>query len=415
MLVAATAALSTVAAEPEPATAPGVIAMEARGRRPRSALATVWILVACAAIGTGIGLVVRQVRSDDGSGPTPIRVRPARQGMQNAAGLWLFGATTVRLDPTTLSDPRDVGFQGFGAVLGGEGTVFLYDPTTGRVGVIDATRNELAGRTNVPVQAGVSADVAPVLAAQRDALWLVTGPGRLTRDELATGTTADVTLPTDVVSEAAAGGPPAPSATRVVADDEAAWAVYDLGVTGNPALPAAVRVANDGTVTARAALPDRVDGNRLEPQTLALGDGTLWIVGSSAAVGLDPATLAVRRTFTVQDGASVDLRGAADAGGLLWSYDAQSGALLGIGPDAGRVRQRVALTGGAQTQFRAPATIVGGGDVLWVRSRIGSPNTLEQLITRVDAKSGDITGRFSAPPQLEVGEIAVSRPLAGGE
>jgi hypothetical protein len=389
--------------------------MEARGRRPRSALATVWILVACAAIGTGIGLVVRQVRSDDGSGPTPIRVRPARQGMQNAAGLWLFGATTVRLDPTTLSDPRDVGFQGFGAVLGGEGTVFLYDPTTGRVGVIDATRNELAGRTNVPVQAGVSADVAPVLAAQRDALWLVTGPGRLTRDELATGTTADVTLPTDVVSEAAAGGPPAPSATRVVADDEAAWAVYDLGVTGNPALPAAVRVANDGTVTARAALPDRVDGNRLEPQTLALGDGTLWIVGSSAAVGLDPATLAVRRTFTVQDGASVDLRGAAVAGGLLWSYDAQSGALLGIGPDAGRVRQRVALTGGAQTQFRAPATIVGGGDVLWVRSRIGSPNTLEQLITRVDAKSGDITGRFSAPPQLEVGEIAVSRPPAGGE
>ena len=36
--------------------------MEARDRRPRSALATVWILVACAVIGTGIGLVVRQVR-----------------------------------------------------------------------------------------------------------------------------------------------------------------------------------------------------------------------------------------------------------------------------------------------------------------------------------------------------------------
>ena len=69
-----------------------------------------WILVACAAIGTGIGLVVRHVRSDDGSGPKPIRVRPARPGPHSAAGLWLFGATTVRLDPTTLSDPRDVGF-----------------------------------------------------------------------------------------------------------------------------------------------------------------------------------------------------------------------------------------------------------------------------------------------------------------
>src|SRR5437764_373233 len=216
--------------------------MEARGRRPRSALATVWILVACAVIGTGIGLVVRHVRSDDGGGPRPISVRPARPGQQSAAGLWLFGATTVRLDPVTLSDPRDVGFQGFGAVLAGE-----------------------------------------------------------------------------------------------------------------------------GTATARAALPDRVGGDRLDPQAVALGGGLLWIVGRSAVVALDPATLAVRRSFAVQPGAPVELHGAAVAGGLLWSYDVQSGALLGIGPDTGTVRQRIALTEGAQTQFRAPAAIIGGGDVLWVR------------------------------------------------
>src|SRR5260370_41630847 len=96
------------------------MAMEALGRRPRTALATVWILVACAVIGTGIGLVVRHVRSDDGGGPRPSRVRPARPGQQSAAGLWLFGATTGRLDPVPLSDPRDAGVQGFGAVLGGE-------------------------------------------------------------------------------------------------------------------------------------------------------------------------------------------------------------------------------------------------------------------------------------------------------
>ncbi|HEY4402201.1 MAG TPA: hypothetical protein VGO38_09230 [Acidimicrobiia bacterium] len=388
--------------------------MKARNRRPRSALATVWILVACAVVGTGIGLVVRQVRSDDGGGPRPIRVRPARPGQQSAAGLWLFGATTVRLDPVTLSDPRDVGFQGFGAVLGGEGTVYLYDPVTGRIGVVDATRNALAGRTNVPVQGAASADVTPVIAQQRGALWLVTGDGRLTRDELSTGATTDATLPTDVVSEAAAGGPPAPGATRVVADDQAAWAVYDLGVTGNPALPAVARLADDGTVTARAAIPDRVGGDRLDPQAVALGGGMLWIVGRSAVVALDPATLAVRRSFAVQDGGPVELHGAAVAGGLLWSYDVQSGALLGIGPDAGIVRQRVALTEGGQIQLRAPATIIGGGDVLWVRVRVGNPSTLEQLINRVDARSGDITGRFSAPAQLEVGEIAVSRAPAGG-
>jgi outer membrane protein assembly factor BamB len=382
--------------------------MSTRARRPRSALAAVWILVACAAVGTGIGLVVRQLRSDHGSGPSPIRVRPARPGPQSAAGLWLFGATTVRLDPVTLTDPRDVGFRGFGAVLGGDGTVYLYDPTTGRVGVIDATRNALAGKTTVPVQGVVGADEAPVLAEQRGALWLVTGAGRLTRDDLATGSTTDVTLPADVVSEQAAGGPPAPGATRVVADAEAAWAVYDLGVTGNPPLPAAVRLADDGGITARAALPDRVGGDRLEPQAVALGDNTVWVVGRRAIVALDPATLAVRQSFNVQSAAPIELHGAAVAGGLVWSYDLQSGALFGIDPATGSVRRHVALTNGG-TQFRAPATIVAGTDVLWVRVRIGSSDTLEQLITRVDARSGDVTGRFTAPPQLEVGEIAVSR------
>jgi hypothetical protein len=388
--------------------------MSTRARRPRSALAAVWILVGCATVGTVIGLVVRGFRSDDGGGPSPIRIRPARPGQQSAAGLWLFGATTVRLDPATLSDPRDVGFRGFGAVLGGDGTVYLYDPTTGRVGVIDATRNMLAGSTTVAVHGGVGADDAPALAEQRGALWLVTGPGRLTRDDLASGNATEVTLPTDVVSAGAAGGPPAPGATRVVADTEAAWAVYDLGVTGNAPLPAAVRLADDGSVTARGPLPDRVDGDRLEPQAVALGDNTVWVVGRRALVALDPATLAVRRSRSVQSTAPVELHGAAVAGGLVWTYDSQSGALLGVDPGTGDVQRRIGLTNGG-TQFPAPATIVASPDVLWVRVRIGSSDTIEQLITRIDARSGDVTGRFTAPPQLEVGEIAVSRaPSSGG-
>jgi hypothetical protein len=383
--------------------------MNEQGRRPRSALAAVWILVACAAVGTGIGLVVRAVRSDGGTGTKAIRVRPARAGPQDSAALWLFGATTVRLDPATLSDPRDAGFQGFGAVLGGEGVVDLYDPVTGRVGVVDATRNALVGHTSVPVEDGVGPEVAPVLAAQGRSLWLVTGPGRLTRYDLASGETSDVTLPTDVVSAAAAGGPPAAGATRVVADRDAAWAVYDLGVAGNPQHPAVVRVAPDGTITGRAALPDQVGGAALDPQALALRNGEIWVVGRQAVVGVDATTLATRQRFTVQASSPLDLHSAAVAGGLLWSYDSRSGALLGVGLDEGRVRQRVTLTGAQPGQLPAPATIIAGGDVLWVRVRIGATDTLEQLISRVDAKTGDITARFDAPSALEVGEIAVSR------
>src|SRR5262249_42868012 len=125
--------------------------MSTGARRPRSALAAVWMRAAGAAVGTGGGVVVRAIRSDDGGGPRPIRVRPARQGQQSAAGLWMFGTTTVRLDPVTLSDPRGVGLRGFGSVLGGVGTVYLYDPSTGRVGVIDATRNDLPGTTTIPL------------------------------------------------------------------------------------------------------------------------------------------------------------------------------------------------------------------------------------------------------------------------
>jgi hypothetical protein len=381
--------------------------MDDRARRPRSALATVWILLACAAIGTGIGLVVRGVRDGGDGGPPAIKVRPARRGPQSPAALWLFGARTVRLDPTTLSDARDAGFRGFGSVLGGEGVVYMFDAGTGRFGVVDATRNRIVGETTVPVREGVDVAVAPVLAAQRDAVWLVTGRGRLTRYEVASGSISEIELPTDVVSEAAAGGPPAPTGpTRVVADGEATWAVYDLGVTGNPPLTAVVRVAPDGTITARAALPAT---DRVEPQGIALGEGAIWIVDPTHVVGLDVRTLSPRQSFAVQSQPPIELHDAAVAAGALWSYDAVSGELLRIGLQDGQVRQRVALVVEPPPRLPAPAQIVGGGDVLWVRVRIGGATTLEQRVTRVDARSGDISGRFDAPPDLEVGAIAVSR------
>jgi hypothetical protein len=383
--------------------------MDVRARRPRSVLATVWILLGCAAVGTSIGLAVRAVRDGGDEGPRAIKVRPARPGAQDPAALWLFGVQTVRLDPTTLTDARDAGFQGFGSVLGGPGVVYLFDPGTGRFGVVDATRNQRV-ETTLPVETGAPVDAAPVIAVQANVLWLVTGPGRLTRYELSTGTATDVVLPRDVVSEAEAGGPPAPGATRVVADDNAVWAVYDLGVTGNPPITAVVRLAPDGTVTARAALrPTAPAGGRLEPQSVAVGGGAVWIVGRTAVVALDAGTLAVRQSFAVQTESPVELHGAAFAAGTLWSYDATSGALLSIGDDS-RVRARVPLTDGMPPPVPAPASIVGSRDALWVRLRT-SASTLEQRVTRVDARSGDVTGRFDAPPELEVGEIAVSRPL----
>jgi hypothetical protein len=385
--------------------------MDDRARRPRSVLATVWILLACAAVGTGIGLVVRAVRDEGDSGPAAIKVRPARRGPQSPAALWLFGSRTVRLDPTTLSDARDAGFRGFGSVLGGEGVVYMFDVGSGRFGVVDPTQNRIVGETTVPVRRGVDVDVAPVLAAQRDAVWLVTGPGRLTRYEVANGSTSEVELPTDVVSEAAAGGPPAPSGpTRVVSDAEATWAVYDVGVTGNPPLTAVVRLAPDGNITARAVLPvTGPTGGRLEPQAIALGEGGLWIVGHTAVIGLDARTLDVRRSFAVQSQSPVELHDAAITAGVLWSYDALSGDLVRIGSEDGEIRQRVALVSDPPPRLPAPAQIVGGRDVLWVRVRIGGATTLEQRVTRVDARSGDITGRFDAPPELEIGAIAVSR------
>jgi hypothetical protein len=245
---------------------------------------------------------------------------------------------------------------------------------------------------------------------QGNALWLVTGPGRVTRYDLSTGTATEVELPRDVVSEAEVGGPPAPGATRIVADDDAVWVAYQLGVTGNPPVTAVVRLAPDGTVTARASLPPTAPGGgRLEPQSVAVGGGAVWIVGRAAVVALDAGSLAMRQGFAVQTETPVELHDAAFAAGMLWSYDATSSALLRIGED-GRVRARIPLTDGAPPPVPAPASIVGSRDALWVRVRT-SASTLEQRVTRVDARSGDITGRFDAPAELEIGAIAVSRPL----
>jgi hypothetical protein len=383
--------------------------MEDRARRPRSVLATVWILVGCAAVGTGIGLVVRAVRDSGDEGPRAIKVRPARPGVQSPAALWLFGVRTVRLDPTTLTDARDAGFQGFGSVLGGPGVVYLFDPGTGRFGVVDATRNRRV-ETMLPVRPDTPVDVAPALALQRNVLWLVTGPGRLTRYELSTGSATEVELPSDVVSEADVGGPPAPGATRVVADDDAVWAVYELGVTGNPPVTAVVRLAPDGTITARAPLPPNAPGGgHVEPQSVAVGGGTVWIVGRTAVVAVDAGSLAVQESVAVQTESAVELHDAAFVAGTLWSYDATTGALLRIGDD-GRIRARIPLADGVPPPVAAPASIVGSRDALWVRVRT-SPSTLEQRVTRVDARSGDVTGRFDAPAELEVGEIAVSRGI----
>src|SRR2546430_16295395 len=95
--------------------------MDDRGRRPRSVLATVWILLACAAVGTGIGLVLRAVRDGGDGGPRAITVRPARRGPQTPAALWLFRAPTVRPRPATPPYARGAGVPGFRPVLGGEG------------------------------------------------------------------------------------------------------------------------------------------------------------------------------------------------------------------------------------------------------------------------------------------------------
>jgi hypothetical protein len=186
--------------------------------------------------------------------------------------------------------------------------------------------------------------------------------------------------------------------------------VYDLGVTGNPPITAVVRLTPDGTVTMRAALPPTLPaGSRLAPQAVAIGDGAVWIVGNAGAVAVDAGTLAVRNSFDVQSPTPVELHDAAIAAGSLWSYDALSGELLDMGIDDGQVRRRITLVDGPPARLPAPAQIVAGGDVLWVRVRVGDPTALQQRVTRVDARTGEITGRFDAPPELEVGAIAVSR------
>ena len=149
---------------------------------------TVMALAAAVVVGVVIALVTA------GGGPTrtdrtvPDVVRVSRGTPGARSAVWVFGFRTLRFDPRRRA-VQQVDVTGFGSVQGVDGRVYMYDPGTGRVGVLTSRRNTLTDLARIP--GGVAQDdtFAPVLAPLGSSLWLVSAPGRVTRFDLRQRTT----------------------------------------------------------------------------------------------------------------------------------------------------------------------------------------------------------------------------------
>ncbi len=359
-----------------------------------------WIGVGVFAVSAGLvgSFVAMRIRDEERPPGSSISVGVVRPGTPGRpAALWLLGQASLRFDPVTLQSGQLLRRQGFGAVLGAAGRVDLFEPGSGRVGSLDARRNELVDLGTVPIGAGAEVDGDPVIADTGDAMWLVTGALTVTRLGLPDRRSTAIPLP-------APAGSGATSGTRIVASSRAVYAVTSRAA-GSGAFASRIDPATR-SVTATEPLPASIGDTPLEVRSLSADTTGVWVLGRRAAVRIDPVTLQVRAAVVYEERA-LSLYEAAAVHGEIWGLDQASSLLVRIDAN-GHVRGRYPTRPGRGT-LPLPAGLVADDASVWVLAPVGPRTTFgAERLTRVGVASGRITGRFESPANLSVGAIAVS-------
>jgi hypothetical protein len=356
-----------------------------------------WVGVGALAIGAGlVAFFAITVTQDDDGGSSAIAVETVEPGTPGRpAALWLLGEGSLRFDPRTLRNGQLLRRRGFGAVLGATARVDLFDPGSGRVGYLDARRNELVDLGTVPMEPESDYGGDPVIADTGDALWLVTGERTVTRFIPTDRRSIPIPLP----------APPSSTTTRVAADATAVYAVTGPA-RGTGGTVHRIDPATD-TVVASGALPSTVGSTPVRVRSVSATDRGLWVLGRDVAVRLDRTTLQVRSTVVYRDQA-LSLYEAAVVGGDIWGLDQTSSELVKIDGD-GRTLRRFETRPGTGT-LPLPAGLVADDSSVWVLAPVAAETGFgSERLTRVDVRRSTITGRFESPAHLSIGAIAVSR------
>jgi outer membrane protein assembly factor BamB len=123
------------------------------------------------------------------------------------------------------------------------------------------------------------------------------------------------------------------------------------------------------------------------PGTVLSAGGSLWVLDwDGRLVTLDPRTNRVIATLDLgQINGDIAL-----AAGAIWAVG-DRGWLIRIDPETGKITRRISLGPGVARPPAHPRgeTLAAAGDTLWVATRSG--------VIEVDARSGTILGRASAP------------------
>lgn len=300
--------------------------------------------------------------------------------------VWLFGFSTVRVDPTGGHQTHQLDVRGFGSVAGAEGGVFMYDPANGRVGVLDATTDELRERDRLAPWSAGEHDGVVAVSSRR--LWLVTGPGEVTRLDRSS---LDVVGTTDV--------DPSAKGTWLAAEDRSAFVAVDRGRTLELA-----RLDEDGKVVANAEATD--PGKLGAVQSIEASPDLVWVVGERGARAFATEDLKGRGTVGVSAQAGA-VRAAVAFGQDLWIVADDGGVAYRIRLDG--TAQPVALLTTPPATFRGQVDLAAGTDAVYALAPTGTtPDDRSAVVHRIDPHKAAVTDSLQAPSALFAGAIAVT-------
>jgi hypothetical protein len=352
------------------------------------------VLALAGAIGVGVAVGVVLSRGDR-SGEHPsgrLRAGHVAAGTRDFAdAVWVFGFQTLRFD-RELRRARQVDITGMGSVVGTHGRVYMYDAGSGRVGVLDSTRNELHALGNVAPGAGQPNAFLPVIAALPGALWLVPAPGSLVRFDLSSRR-PDLSVALGAEGRSVATGVATArgvlvTATRDRTGVELARLDPETGV----------KVA-----TAHLDVPDEatLDG-------LATDDAQTWVVSANTAYELNVSTMALSHQVAVAP-ASQAAKGAVVADHALYLLAGNGARIDRVDPDGGRVTAVTKILADAPMVLRIPAAIATDGTDVWAMAQTSTdPSDHGVRVIGYDPRTGATTRAVDLPSALFAGGVAAT-------